>query len=541
MTDSASSIPNSASTLLPLTYLGPREVLINQPIILKGNFDPAQIAQISLVAEDKFALTVVINTQTKTWQVNLPQGFKTGGQRWLRLKGTNRSGKVVSNQVIYLTVSTDPMTVGEALTLKVLQDTLFKVVPADSSTLQADQKVTVEAGKTFTVTKYGFVDGHLKLLLSPPIAPIGEFGFFYEPHVQLSKGPKVLRFDIEDVADIPLIGQVLVTQTTLLKTQPIDSSQLPDSQKTPLIQGLVLQIIGFASISGHFRLILQEEIPGFGKTGYVYWQHVQIKKDGRIVGFTPNAINLTILQTTLLKKRPVQSNTLSDREKVMLPKGGIYGVVGYSVTGDHIKLALNENLPDFGNTGYLYINHIRMKRGSQIFNPAPKSVELNVPYFSQRDNPRLSWATCNVTAIGMVMYFYGVRSQQGGQLEDELLQWCFDRYGQGSQTDNMVLSQLIKAYGFNTSFSTTRRWSQVRDELVNGRPVVLGGLFTHGGHIVTLVGYTPLGYLVNDPWGDALSGYTNMEGRKLLYPYSYVDQKAGPDGGVWAHFISRPQ
>jgi uncharacterized protein YvpB len=180
-----------------------------------------------------------------------------------------------------------------------------------------------------------------------------------------------------------------------------------------------------------------------------------------------------------------------------------------------------------------------MKRGGKSFNPVPPQVELSVPYFSQRDNPRYSWSTCNVTSIAMAFYYYGVRARNGGQLEDELLQWCINKAGEGSQTDHNILSQLIKAYGFQTSFSTTRQWVEVKSELINRRPVILGGDFTASGHIVCLIGFTSQGYIVNDPWGDALTGYTDTEGRKLIYPYSYMDRVAGPDGKVWAHFISR--
>ena len=194
-------------------------------------------------------------------------------------------------------------------------------------------------------------------------------------------------------------------------------------------------------------------------------------------------------------------------------------------------------MPNFGNTGYIFPKFVKFQRGGKVFDPTPPQVLINVPYFSQRDNPRFYWSTCNVTCIAMVMHYYGVRSKWGGQLEDELLQWCFDYAGQGSQTNHSVLSALIRAYGFQGSFSTTRRWSEVRNELINSRPVVLAGDFTPSGHIVTVIGYNRYGYIVHDPWGDAYTGYSNTEGRRLPYSYSYLNRVCGPDGNVWAHFI----
>ena len=522
-----------------LTYQGPAEVLVNAPIVLRGSFDRQQAAKVEVIAEDKFPLSVTLNQQASTWQVNLSKGFSVAGSRWFRLRATDSKGNVTGSQIIYITVSSDPLTVGKGLTLKIVSDTLFKVAPLDSSRLNNQQKVLVKAGQTLAVSKYGFIDGHLKVVVDSAISPIGTFGYFYEPDVQLAKGNKILKFDLADVPNSNVSAQLLVTQTTQIKGQPEDSSKLPANQVANLILGSTYAITGYACILGHFRVTLAESIPGFGNIGFIYWQDVKIKKDGKEVPFDPGALTMTMLQATVFKKRPVDAASLKDTEKTTLPLGRVYGVESYGLEGDHLKVSVTEELPNFGNTGYVFPSFVQFKRGDKIFDPAPNNVELNVPYFSQRDNPRFDWSTCNVTSIAMVLYYYGLRSQWGGQLEDELLQWCFDYAGQGSQTDHSVLSALIQAYGFKTSFSTTRNWADVRSELLNRRPVVLAGDFTASGHILTLIGYNSQGYIVQDPWGDALTGYSDTEGRKLMYPYSYVNQVAGPDGNVWAHFISR--
>ncbi|MBD0392615.1 MAG: C39 family peptidase [Microcoleus sp. C1-bin4] len=522
-----------------LTYQGPAEVLVNGPIVLRGSFDKQQAAKVEMIAEDKFPLSVTLNQQASTWQVNLPKGFSVAGSRWFRLRATDSKGNVTGSQIIYITVSSDPLTVGKGLTLKIVSDTLFKVAPLDSSRLDNQQKVLVKAGQTLAVSKYGFIDGHLKVVVDSAISPIGTFGYFYEPDVQLAKGNKILKFDLADVPNSNVTAQLWVTQTTQIKGQPEDSSKLPANQVADLILGSTYAITGYACILGHFRVTLAESIPGFGNIGFIYWQDVKIKKDGKEVPFDPGALTMTMLQATVFKKRPVDAASLKDTEKTTLPLGRVYGVESYGLEGDHLKVSVTEELPNFGNTGYVFPSFVQFKRGDKIFDPAPNNVELNVPYFSQRDNPRFDWSTCNVTSIAMVLYYYGLRSKWGGQLEDELLQWCFDYAGQGSQTDHSVLSALIKAYGFKTSFSTTRNWADVRSELLNRRPVVLAGDFTASGHILTLIGYNSQGYIVQDPWGDALTGYSDTEGRKLMYPYNYVNQVAGPDGNVWAHFISR--
>ncbi|WP_341740031.1 C39 family peptidase [Microcoleus sp. CAWBG640] len=522
-----------------LTYQGPTEVLLNQTIALSGTFDKQEAVKVEVIAEDKLPLNVTLNQTAGTWQVNLAKGFSTPGARWLRLRATDSKGNVTGSQIIYITVSSDPLTVGKDLTLKIVSDTLFKVAPVDSSRLDNQQKILVKAGQTLIVNKYGFIDGHLKVVLDAAITPIGTFGYFYEPDVQLAKGTKILKFDLADVPNTNISAQLLVTQTTQIKGSPEDSLKLPANQVADLILGSSYAITGYACILGHFRVTLAESIPDFGNVGFIYWRHVQIKKLDKEIIFDPDALTITMLQPTVFKKRPVDANQLSATERNTLPLGRVYGVESYGVEGNHLKISLTEELPNFGNTGFVVPTSVQFKRGDKVFDPVPNNVELNVPYFSQRDNPRFDWSTCNVTAIAMVLYYYGVRSKWGGQLEDELLQWCFDYAGQGSQTDHNVLSALIKAYGFKTSFSTTRKWADLRSELLNRRPVVLAGDFTASGHIITLIGYNSDGYIVQDPWGDALTGYRDTEGRKLMYPYNYMNQVAGPDGNIWAHFISR--
>jgi hypothetical protein len=534
----ASPTSTTPTIVLPPNYAGVRVVLVNTPVNLKGSYDATRIVKLTLMAEDRVNLSIAYSKGT--WQLNMPKGFSTAGSRWLRIRGFDRAGKEIQNQVFYLTVTADALNMAQDLELKVIQDTFFKVSPQDSSKLNAQQKVLVAAGQTFQVVRYGLIDGHLKLELASAIAPIGTFGYFYEPTVTLFKGDKALRFSLEDVPDTVVDGlQMLVSTTTFFKANRSDSSQLSANQKFQLIQGQTLAIKGYACLGGHFRVTLREPVAGVGDRGWIYWRHVRLVRNGAEIPFDPDALTATILQTTALKKQPIESNQLAVTDKVTLNASRIYGVSSYGVEQGHIKLATTEEFSNFGNTGFVYPSYVQLRRGGRSLNPLPPQIELNVPYFSQRDNPRLYWATCNVTAIAMVFYYYGVRSRRGGQLEDELLQWCFDNYGNASQTDHNTLSAMIRAYGFESQFGMKYTWQAIREELINRRPVVLCGYFTHGGHIITLLGFTPNGYIVNDPWGDGYYGYRNTEGRKLLYPADYCTAMAGKDGDIWAHFIRR--
>ena len=524
-----------------LSYTGPEEVLIRTPVTLSGTYHAQSIDRLTLKAEDKHPFQLTVDMNTGTWSVKLDEGFYNSGSRWLRLSGYDRAGGVVAEKVIPLRVSDTPLSIGKDVILTVREDTIFKDMPLDSANLADDFKTFVSAGTQFPLLRYGYADGHIQVELQEAFGVIGQFGYFFEKHVELKKGEEVLHFDLEEVpVPIPGTAKVLMTQDTWLKAEPIDSGLLAASKKQWLHRGQTLTILGYAAFRGHFQVTFLEPRSGFGSQGYLYWEHVAIEKDGKPIVFDPDALTLTLKKDTLFKKRAVNSNNLSDREKVQLRKGSVYGLLGYSPAEQHLRVALSENLRGFGNSGYFFIEDVEVRRGSKPVELSPAQVELNVPYFSQRDNAHRPASTCNVTAIAMVMYYYGVRPQGSKQLEDELYEWCVRRYGANSQTDNTVLVRMSQAYGFEASFSTTRTWGQIRSQLMQGRPVVVGGYFTHAGHIVCLVGYTPSGYIVNDPYGNALTGYRDTNGRKLFYSNAYMNQMCAPegDGNIWAHFIA---
>lgn len=522
-----------------IDFLGPSEFLARQQITLNGTFDPQKVAKVKVVAEDKYPLTVTLNPALNRWQVRLEQGFQEAGARWLRIEAIDKNGEVIASQIANITVTEDAQSVGRALNLRITSDTFFKSAPVDSSTLSAQQKIIIKAGQNFNVRQYGLVDGHLKVTLTTSVPPVGDFGYFYADDVQLKKGEKIINLASENIEPAQIFAQMIVNKTVLLKAKPIDSSKLADNQKITLSGGKSYNLSGYASFKGHFQVKLTEAIPGFGNLGYVYWRDVEIIKDGKTLPYDPDALTVAITQTTVFKQQPIDAAKLNNTQKVTVRAGRVYGVLSYTLESGHLKVTLSQEFPGVGNTGYLFPSYVKMRRGDKTFEPLPNQVEINVPYFSQRDNPRFYWSTCNVTSIAMVLYYYGIRPRWGGQLEDELLQWCFDRYGEGSQTDHSVLSSLVRAYGLESSFSTTRTWAQVKNELANRRPVVIAGEMTASGHIVCAIGYTPQGLIVNDPWGNALTGYIDTEGRKLVYPYNYLDRVAGPDGKIWAHFIRK--
>ena len=73
-----------------------------------------------------------------------------------------------------------------------------------------------------------------------------------------------------------------------------------------------------------------------------------------------------------------------------------------------------------------------------------------------------------------------------------------------------------------------------------GKPVVIGILHRGtlsaptGGHIIVVIGKTADGnsYVVNDPFGDLMSGYTTdvYNGKGAIYPKSVLEKRWTVDG-----------
>jgi hypothetical protein len=621
MTDSAKELPdNSVSTgdrvprlsppLIVITQ-APSEIYIGQPLEIIGTADFSQIKQVLVKLPNNSLLPVQVNSSTGQWRSQVPTGFPSAAAIYLKIQGLDHT-QILRQELVVNVLVKPPL-----LQLLVKHPTIFKISPADSDTLPPDKKVNVRAGQSMEIVRYGMVDGHLKVLLKQPIAPVGEFGYFYAPHVdlvapvtvtvkqdtvfkistassmslpftqkvtvkagtklliasdyeiknnhvsvklihpiapvgnngyfflphvELSKLNETIDFEPPDrLDDIPLTAaELTVTTDTFLKISSQNASDLANHQKILVRSGTSYPITGYASINGHFRVKLANPIAPVGNVGFFYWQHVVIRKKGMAIAYDPEMTTLKIRQNTVLKKRPLDSRQLSPQEMAPLKGGDIYGVDSYSISDIHFQVSLNEDIPPMDSTGYIFMGHVNLLQRGKPLVITPKSKVLGVPYFSQRDNPRDPFSTCNVTSIAMVMAFYGRRSRDPRQqLENELYQWIIDRYGSRAKTDNAVLQELYLAYGYQGGFSTQRTWAQIKQEILENRPVVIGGYFTHGGHIICIIGFDEHGYIVHDPYGNALTGYRQTEGRRLRYPYIYMRDMCGVDGDVWAHFIRR--
>lgn len=175
----------------------------------------------------------------------------------------------------------------------------------------------------------------------------------------------------------------------------------------------------------------------------------------------------------------------------------------------------------------------------------PGGVELPVVYKSQLDNSNNPTGSCNVTSAAMCLEYWGIKSPNSKQLEDVLYEWLI---AQGlSRHDPNHLKRAIEHFGCRDDFTTRASIEEIKKAIDNGIPVIVHGYFTQFGHIIVLIGYNDKGFIVLDPYGEWTSnGYIKNNsavpnrGERLVYSYGLIERTCLPDGGCWAHFVTRP-
>ena len=209
-----------------LSYLGPREIEVNRATVLVGTFDKNLVVAIS-ATEGSNALNVGINLSRGIWNISLEKGFDSAGTRTVQVRATDKTGKVIGQQTINIKVNLASVSPAQFFTLITLTDTEFKAGTLPASNLNNLQKAEVPAGKIYQISDYELEDGHLNVQLNNPISPVGTSGFFYEKHVLITKGAKILIFDRAELPAPPPGMQLLwVIKKTWLKFNPTDSGTL---------------------------------------------------------------------------------------------------------------------------------------------------------------------------------------------------------------------------------------------------------------------------------------------------------------------------
>lgn len=202
---------------------------------------------------------------------------------------------------------------------------------------------------------------------------------------------------------------------------------------------------------------------------------------------------------------------------------------------DQLQVDLEKKLPELVDDAS---NWVRIFRSPLDLK---KNRILEVPFYPQTDNYTLPDTTCNSSACAMALEYLKPGSLKGDKGDDEYLHKVLSL---GRSVDHTVQTKVLESYGVYSTWRTNLSFNELDEELKNGRPVVIGILHRgtlsnpKGGHILVVIGKTEDGksYVVNDPYGDLMDGYTTSayNGKGALYPKNVLEKRwtvEGPKSG----------
>ena len=167
---------------------------------------------------------------------------------------------------------------------------------------------------------------------------------------------------------------------------------------------------------------------------------------------------------------------------------------------------------------------------------------LTVPYYNQRandDDPegRKGDTQCYSTVMAMwTSYLTGntVTTKEYNKT----------RHKYGTSTDAAAQQKALKDYGIDSKLETgVQGYDNLRKEIDDGYPVPLGMKYTGTGHWAMLTGYSPLGWIVHDPFGQLGMGGTWLKknsqdsktdgvGKSYLMKRD-IFQDQSPENDIW--------
>ncbi|MGF1499910.1 MAG: D-Ala-D-Ala carboxypeptidase family metallohydrolase [Elainellaceae cyanobacterium] len=196
----------------------------------------------------------------------------------------------IDGQVVY------PQEDQEAIAIvRVTQDTVFKRRPLQSADLPNAEKESIPKGQSYALHSYAYADAqgnfasHIKIALRYQQDFIRDLStwFVYDRHAYIEYDGEIV-YPPED----PNLPTLLITQDTLFKRRPLQSSNLPNSEVFPVVKGSLWKLSSYAyrdaqgaDFNGHIKFALRyerDEINGFN-TWYVFEGHAQVRVGDRVV------------------------------------------------------------------------------------------------------------------------------------------------------------------------------------------------------------------------------------------------------------------
>ena len=248
----------------------------------------------------------------------------------------------------------------------------------------------------------------------------------------------------------------------------------------------------------------------------------------------PAKVDLKCIVATLLKKRPIPGDQLSENEKHAIEVGKTYAdCVVLKDEAGHKLLGLPFGMGNW----WTYPPHWEgFATGPKATPPsATGPVDLKVPFWPQTDNFTQAERTCNSSSCAMVLEFF---KPEGVVNDDQYIKKLIDG-GYGDTTDHSAQGRLLADYGLKSTWHTNMSIAALEKEIRAGRPVVCGILHRGsesaptGGHMIVVRGLTSSGdFRVNDPYGSCNDGYSGPveNGNNAIYSRKMMAARWTPDG-----------
>lgn len=194
------------------------------------------------------------------------------------------------------------------------------------------------------------------------------------------------------------INRVLFIQDTVLKQEPVQSSQLPSTKQQNIPIGTLLVLKAYeipASNSDHYKIALEDiQFKGFSNW-FVFAKHVNIIQDAinpvttisaiatkqqakntvnitvdrQSVGNQQGFLKLVFNADTIIKRQPVDSKVLNDQSKQTIPAGtelvlftdkpDTNNIVKFALQDSHLKFSLKDiEFKGFSKDWFVFTQHV---------------------------------------------------------------------------------------------------------------------------------------------------------------------------------------
>jgi GH24 family phage-related lysozyme (muramidase) len=226
-----------------------------------------------------------------------------------------------------------------------------------------------------------------------------------------------------------------------------------------------------------------------------------------------DALRVTAVVGSFLKKRVMGSQDLTAAEKVFVPAGTVIAINSWVPDrSQHFKLQLRS--PVTSQDGVTTMKEVYIYEPHFKIDGIKKDgvIKLPIRYRRQTDNEAYSifgpgWRQCNLTSNTMLADFLlngelsRKAAEQGLREPESAYMRILERHG--DTIDHDAQTRALSQLGIESYFSRSLSPEDLLNSLRSGIPVVVGFAYKSSGHICVLVGHDPerKAWLVHDPYG----------------------------------------